>query len=68
MTIRGVRGQDRACHGLPESLHPATCIMWGNEAINRQAVVWNNGDPNAYDDRTGTVKRRVHLGGAQETG
>ena len=27
VTIRGVRGHDRACHGLLESLHPATRIM-----------------------------------------
>jgi len=25
--IRGARGYDRACYGLPESLHPATRIM-----------------------------------------
>ena len=33
VTIRGVSGHDRACHGLPESLHPATRIMRGNEGI-----------------------------------
>jgi len=27
VTIRGVRGHDRACHGLPKPLHPATRIM-----------------------------------------
>jgi len=27
VTIRGVRGHDRACHGLLESLYPATRIM-----------------------------------------
>jgi len=27
VTIRGVRGHDRAGHGLPESVHPATRIL-----------------------------------------
>jgi hypothetical protein len=33
VTIRGVYGHDRACHGLLESLHPATRIMCGNEGM-----------------------------------
>ena len=33
VTICGIRGHGRACHGLLESLHPATRIKCGNEGI-----------------------------------
>jgi hypothetical protein len=33
VTIRGALGHDRACHALPEPLHPATRIMCGNEGM-----------------------------------
>jgi hypothetical protein len=36
--IRGVCGHDRACHGLPESLHAATRIMeYNKEMIARRS-------------------------------
>ncbi len=45
--------------------HPYHVRQRGND---RQAIFRNDSDAKAHDDRAATAKRRVHLGGAQETG
>jgi len=45
--------------------HPYHVRQRGSD---RQAIFRNDSDSNAHDERAATAKRRVHLGGAQETG